>query len=128
MPLWKDKPIVDPSHAHDLEQRTAMKEFNDKLPSAQAEEKAHEEYRREQHLQAAAKHFVGMKSARAAADHEEAKKHHIMYTLHLQQLGMNPSGALPKEVEHYMSDAKQEPFYRFQPHKADGFLFQNNKK
>jgi hypothetical protein len=128
MPLWKDRPISDPGHEHDLEQRSAMLEFNDKLPKEQAEHKAHQDYKKEQHLKAAARHFAGAKAARAVGDHEESKKHHAMYVLHLKELGLNPNGAVPKEIEHHMLDGKSEPFYRFEPHPADGFLFQKDKK
>lgn len=128
MPLWKDKQIADPSHEHDLEQRAALLEFNDKLPKEEAEGKAHAEYKREQHLKAAAKHWSGMKAAKATGDHEEAKKHQTMYTMHLQELGHDPMGPVPKEVEHHMANAKSEPFYSFSAHPADGYLFNDGKK
>jgi hypothetical protein len=128
MPMWKDKQIVDPDHMHDLEQRAAIHEFEHKLPKEAAEKKAHEEYKHEQHLKAAATHFAGMKAAKATGDHDEAKKHHAMYTMHIQELGHDSMGALPKEVEHHMGEVKNEPFYRFTPHKADGFLFNSGDK
>jgi hypothetical protein len=128
MPLWKDKPISDPSHIHDLEQRAALHEFEHKLPKEAAEAKAHEEYKRLQHVKAAASHFAGMKAAKATGDQEEVRKHHAMYVMHLQHLGHDPMDAVPKEVEHHMGEFKDKPFYRFQPHNADGFLFQDKKK
>lgn len=127
-PMWGQYQIVDPSHTHDLEQRAALYEFEHKLPRNLAEKAAHTEYKREQHLKAAATHFAGMKAAKATGDNDEAKKHHAMYTLHLQQLGHDSMGALPKEVEHHMSSLKNEPFYRFNPHKADAFLFNEGEK
>jgi hypothetical protein len=127
MPSWKGRPISDDSHSHDLEQRAAIYEFQHKLPKEAAEQKAHEDYQKEQHLQAAASHYVGMKASRATGDNEEAKKHHMMYTAHMQHLGFNPLAPLPSEVEHYIEGARSKPFYSFAPHIADGFLFQNKK-
>lgn len=128
MPMWKDKQIVDQDHEHDLEQRSALYEFEHKLPRDLAEKAAHTEYKREQHMKAAATHFAGMKAAKATGDHDEAKKHHAMYTMHLQQLGHDSMGPLPKEIEHHMASVKGGPFYRFQPHKADAFLFNEGDK
>lgn len=128
MPMWGQHQIVDPDHIHDLEQRSALHEFEHKLPKEAAEKKAHEEYKREQHLKAAATHFAGMKAAKATGDHDEAKKHRAMYTLHLQHLGHDPMGPLPKEIEHHMGSIKNEPFYRFQPHKADAFILNDGTK
>lgn len=128
MPMWGEYQISDPDHAHDLEQRAALHEFEHKLPKDQAAKRAHSEYKHEQHLKAAANHFAGMKAAKATGDHDEAKKHHAMYMLHLEQLGHDATGPLPREVEHHMGSIKNEPFYRFQAHKADGFLFNDGKK
>lgn len=121
-PMWKNRVILDESHAGDLESRAAIHQFTNKMDSEAADEAAHLDYKKDHHRQAAAKHFVGMKAARASADNEEARKHFIMFNLHMKALGLNPNAALPSEIESHITNTK-EPFYRFSPHKADAFLF-----
>lgn len=127
MPLWKDRKILHPDHAHELEQKTALNEFEHKHPKELAEEKAYESYKRDHHLRAAASHFAGMKAARASGDKEEAKKHQAMYSLHMNELGHDPTGPMPHEIENHLA-TKSEPFYRFQAHPADGLLFKKPLK
>lgn len=121
-PMWKNRVILDESHAGDLESRAAIHQFTNKMDSEAADEAAHSDYKKDHHRQAAAKHFVGMKAARASADNEESRKHFIMFNLHMKALGLNPNAALPSEIETHITNTK-EPFYRFSPHKADAFLF-----
>lgn len=126
-PLWKDKIIVDPTHAHDLERDSAILEFESKLPREQAEEMAYKKYKKMQHAKAAANHFAGMQAAKAAGEKEDVKKHYAMYAMHLGELGFKPTDALPFEVEHHLHEAKSEPHYSFHAHKADAFLMNDGK-
>jgi hypothetical protein len=123
LPLWKENRILDEAHIPDLEQRAAIHEFTHKTPKEEAEKKAHQEYQREQQLKAAAKHYAGFKAAKAAGEKEDAAKHHTMYSLHLQKLGFEPHGPVPREIENHLTNAKSEPHYSFSAHKADSFLF-----
>lgn len=127
MPLWRGRQITDPTHAHDLEQRAAIHEFETKVPKEAAEDMAWKDYAKTQHQKAAAKHWSGMLAGKATGDHAESVKHATMYSQHLQKLGLNPNGRIPPEIEQHLDTNKDEPFYRFQPHPADGFLFSQVK-
>lgn len=128
IPMWKNRPILDEEHAADLEQRAALHEFEGKLPTEMAEQKAHDDYRKDHHEKAAASHFSGMKAAKASGDNEEAQKHHMMYKMHLKQLGHDSNGPIPEQVSRHIEASKREPYYTFKPHKADALLFEGNKK
>jgi hypothetical protein len=120
-PKWKDKyPISDADHVDYLDTLAAIKEFGDKLPRHEAEEKAYEEYKKDRHLESAAHHFNGMKSAHAVGDMDTAHKHGVMFALAMKAMGKNPHDELPPEVE---NKAKYEltGITKFKPHKSDLF-------
>jgi hypothetical protein len=120
-PKWLDRyPIVQADHVHDLETRAAIEEFHNKLPRHTAEAKAHDDYKRDQLLDAAAHHLVGMQAARGAGDNDAAAKHGEMYKLTAKALGFDPVGEPPPEVS---TRAKNTPssVYRFKPHHGDAF-------
>jgi hypothetical protein len=119
-PQWLGRPILDDSHIQDLETRAAVNEFHSKMPRADAERAAHEEYVKEQRERAAAHHLAGMKAAEATGNHEDARKHWALYDLHLKALGKESIGSIPPEVEKRMSeDQGQAPVYKFKAHKGD---------
>lgn len=121
-PEWKGRPIVDSAHAHELEIDAALNEFRDRMPRAQAEEKAHRAYLNEHHSVSAAHHLRGLRAAHAAGDDEAAKKHSAMYALHCKELGHDPYGEPDKDVQKRAEAEEKDAVYRFKAHKADGLL------
>jgi hypothetical protein len=112
--------MTSADHAQDLEQRAAIHELGNKLPRHLAEEKAHQDYRREQLVEAAAHHLVGLKSAHAAGASDDARKHAVMYGLALRALGHGSGINPPPEVESRASHKPPE-VYRFKPSTGDLF-------
>ena len=116
---WQGRPIADAEDVHALEQRSAIHEFNDKMPRAEAEDHAYSDYVKDRRLDAAAHHLAGMKAAHGVGDMDEARKHGVMYELHVKALGLNPHGPVPHEVSARLSSMEQGGIYRFKPHKGD---------
>lgn len=127
LPKWMGRSIVHDSHSHDLERRAAIEEFQNKLPKEAAEEKAHQQYRREHHVEAAAHHLQGAKAAQGAGDMEEAKKHGAMYHLHMEKLGLDPVAEPPPEIRKQLESPDRKPAYKFKAHKGDMFLLDGGK-
>jgi hypothetical protein len=120
--LWQGKyPMSDTTHADDLQMRADINEHMHRMPRAEAEAAAHRDYRKDQIVEAAAHHYVGMKASHAAGNDEAAKKHGFMYALALHQLGhkdlMNP----PDEVVQHTKKTPSEDIARFKSHKSDVF-------
>lgn len=116
---WLGRPIVDPAHVHDLEQRAAIHEFHGRLPRQAAEEQAHKEYIRDQRLTAAAHHLHGMKAAQAVGDMEAARQHGMLYELHVKACGLNPTAPPSSEITSKLSGETPPRVYRFKAHKGD---------
>jgi hypothetical protein len=125
-PQWLGRPILDEDHVQDLETNAAINEFHRKMPRAQAEQRAYEDYVQEQRARAAAYHLAGMKAAMAAGNREDARKHWALYDLHLKALGKESVGAVPPEVQKWMED--QKPVYRFKAHKGDMYVLYGPSK
>ena len=122
MHKWLDKfDIVDPDHVEDLETHAAIKEFTHKLPRHEAEEKAYEDYKKDQIEYSAAHHLAGMKAAQGAGDNDAARMHGTLYQTALKQLGHPEVGEVPTSIANKM---KHEPskVYRFKAHDSDAFL------
>lgn len=125
--MWLDRyPMTDSAHQADLEQRASIHEFGSKLPRHLAEERAHQDYRREQLVEAAAHHFLGMKAAHATNHADEAQKHGAMYITALRALGHTNSIYPPDEVA---QKAKHLPagIYNFKAHPADALSVRVHK-
>lgn len=122
---WQGRPIADPEDVHDLEQRAAIHEFNDKMPRHEAEEHAYVNYVKEKRLEAAAHHLAGMKAAHGTGNMDEARKHGVMYELHLKALGLNPAGPVPPEVS-AKAQRLDDKLYHFKPHAADLYALQDH--
>ncbi len=122
-PQWLGKyPITDPDHAFDLDTRAAIGEFMHKLPRHIAEQKAHEDYKKDQLIEAGAHHLNGIKACHASEDHENAKKHGVMYALALKALGHDPVGEVPPEIKTKAKNMSiTDPSHRFKAHKGDQF-------
>ena len=118
--LWQGHPIINQSDSHDLEQRAAIHEFQHGKPREEAERAAHEEYRLNSHLKAAAHHLVGMKMSHAAGNSEVAQQHYKMYESHMKRAGRDPNGPVPPEVEMHKPGAYKS--FGFTNHGADSYL------
>lgn len=118
---WAGRDILDADHIKDLDTKAAMHEFKDRLPRDQAEEKAHNAYRRDQHMVGAAHHLQGMKASQALGQVEEGKKHAAMYHLHMKQLGMDPDAEPPAEIRQRIKAPDAQKLLRFKAHPADMF-------
>lgn len=121
-PQWRGRKLVSPQHVADLEHRAALKEFEGGLPRGQAEEEAHRDYSREHHLQAAAHHLRGLRGAQGAGDIEEARKHGMAYSLHLNALGHDEFDAVPPEIQALTEAPDRKSQGRFKAHAADRLL------
>lgn len=128
VPQWLGRPILSADDTHDLEQRAAVNEFSSKMPRHEAEEKAHQDYTRERRIDAAAHHLAGMRAAQGAGQMDEARKHGLLYELHLRSLGHEPIGPVPAEVKARMNEASSEKLYRFKAHRGDLFALEAAKK
>lgn len=126
--LWGGRPILDGKHAANLDADAALFEFRDGKERGKAEEEAYGSYKKNHHAQAAAYHLGGMRSAQGSGDTESAKKHRMMYELHVRQLGFDPSDAVPADVRQAMDHPDYKPAYRFKAHAADSFLLQKNEQ
>ncbi len=124
---WKGRPITDPEHADHLEVTAALNQFHRNMPEHEAEDAAHEEYRKDQLHEAAAHHLQGMKGSLAMGDHDSAKKHGLLYGLILKQLGHDVVGEPPKEVADKAKHLEKQP-YNFKAHKADQFALPEKKE
>ncbi len=118
---------MDPEHADHLEVVSALNQFHRNMPEHEAEDAAHEEYRKDQLHEAAAFHLQGIKAALGADDHDSAKKHGMMYGLALKELGHDVVGEPPSEVAAKAKRLENGP-YRFKAHKADLFTLPQSPK
>jgi hypothetical protein len=119
---WQGRPILEADHAHDLDQRAALHEFQGGVDRRTAEDRAHSDYRAEHHKSAAAFHLTGMRAAQASGHQEEAKKHGAMYALHLKAIGHDPYAEVPPEIRQRAEGEDAEKLYRFKAHKGDALL------
>lgn len=124
---WNGKSIIHPQHTADLEQTAAVYEFQHGMPRQEAEHKAYQEYRKTQHLQAAAFHLRGLKSAQGSGDLEEAKKHGAMYELHANKLGFDAWREPPPELKVHLEAAEKEKVHKFHAHRGDQFVLDDHK-
>lgn len=123
-PTWFGRPIAHEDHKRDLNAYSAIYEYMHSMPQEEAEARAYSEYKSKQHAQAAAHHLSGMKAAQGAGDMEQARKHGAMYALHVKQLGLDPYGPVPPEIQTHVADPKREKVYKFKAHRGDSFLLQ----
>lgn len=127
-PMWSGKPLVHADHAPDLDRAAAVYEMGaDKLPRAAAEDRAHADYKKRQHIEAAAHHLGGMKAAVATGDIEAARKHGVMYELHSKALGHDTVGPAHPEVAARLARAPLG-FQRFKAHRGDLFAVPEKKE
>lgn len=125
---WLNRKIVHPSHADELENASALNEFEHGLPRDQAEGKAYDEYRKAHHRTAASHHLRGMKAAQASGDMEEARKHGIAFAMHMDGLGHDPMDEVPEEIRKLSDGDDKDRFSKFKAHKADTFFLDKEPK
>ena len=121
--------VISADDVPELERESAVNEFVQKRPREEAESAAYTSYRRKHHVQAAAHHLAMMKAAAASGSHKDAKKHSLVYGLHLKELGFDPNDSrVPDEIQSIMSDPEKNPGLRFQAHKGDAFLLNKSEE
>jgi len=119
---WLGKyPILDATHADDLEMRAAINEHHHHMPRHEAEEKAHKDYRRDQILDAAAHHYAGMIASHAVGKRDEATKHGVQYALALKQIGHGDIVNPPEEVLERVKTTPSDKIGNFKGHDADAY-------
>lgn len=119
--LWLGRPIADEDDVHELEYRSSAIEFGKKVPRAEAEQLAHEEYSKDRRQSAAAHHLQGMKASLAAGQRDEAAKHGVMYEQHMKALSLDPHGPVPPEISSKLHAPDRKSLYRFKAHAGDVF-------
>lgn len=124
---WLGRPLADAEDVHDLETRAAIGEFHGKLPRHEAESKAYEEYVKDKRLEACAHHLAGVKAAHGAGDMDQARRHGMMYDLHMKALDLNPHEGVPPEVTARLNAEGRDPIYRFKAHRGDVFALQDHE-
>lgn len=124
---WMGRPIAEKDHVHGLDREAAVHEFGNKIPRHEAEEKAYEDYKKEQHGRAAAHHLQGMKAAHASGNMDEARKHGLLYDQHVKHLGHDSSiGPVPDSVSRYAAEEDKGP-YKFKAHHGDRFVLDKSE-
>ena len=127
IPQWLGRNILDPAHVQDLELRSAVGEFQDKLPRHEAEERAYSDYQKEHREKAAAHHLDGMKGAQAVGDKETAMRHSLLYQMHLKALGHPEIGPVPPEIQRHVDAEDKKSPVKFKAHAGDLFALQDHK-
>lgn len=128
--IWCGRPIGAAAHADDLDRMAAVNEFDpkNKQPRDVAEDNAYRQYQKNQHVQGAAHHLAGMKSAHGAGDMEGARKHSRMYEMHLKKLGHSPYEEPPPEVRAAHAKAIEAGgVHEFKAHTGDSFLLDGSE-
>ncbi len=120
MHKWITYDIIDPDHRADLERLSAVFEQQHGLARPIAESYAYSKYKRTQHAKAAGHHLVGMINAKAAGNVKDSQKHYAMYSLHLEEMGLNPVSAVSPEIAAQKPDKWLHQGYA--AHKADDYL------
>lgn len=116
---WMDKNILHEDHAKDLETAAAHHEFHGKLSRQDAEAKAHTDYKRNNHLEAAAHHLHGLRAAASLGEREDGAKHNALYVMHLKAAGENHRASPSQEV---LSKIPTKAWTGFKNHKGDALL------
>jgi hypothetical protein len=119
--MWMGKPISHEDHHGELELAAALNTHALKMPKGEAEAKAYKDYTDKQSKEAAGYHLAKIKEALAAGDKESAKKHGMLYNLHMKNLGLDPMSPPPDDVLHYSAKAANSE-YKFKGHSNDVIL------
>lgn len=115
---WRNKPVVDESHSIDLDRQLAH-HVGQGADERQAEDAVYHNYKRQNHLDAAAHHLKAASDLSRQGSKLDAEKHHTMYKLHLSALGIKNNMKVPDEVKTRMSAQEAGKSGFFQSHIAD---------
>jgi hypothetical protein len=129
---WENKGVrryvLDPEDVDELERESGVHEFINKKPREEAEDAAYGDYTKKHHMQGAAHHLTRMKAAQANGNYGDAKRHKILYDMHLKEMGVEAKdGKVPDEVTQHMQNPDAPQPMKFKAHKADTF-FLNDKE
>lgn len=119
---WQSRKILSQDDIPDLEHAAALHEFEHGLPRSEAEDKAYNEYKSKFHREGAAHHLRGLRAAQGSGDMEEAHKHGVAYSLHMEHLGHDPMDAVPADIKSLSEGEGIKPQYKFKSTAADHFL------
>ncbi len=96
-PTWCNRPIADESHASDLDKQVAH-HISLGTEKSIAEEAIHKDYKKKQHLQAAAFHIGAANKMSRAGQKKDAEKHLAHFRMHLSAAGIKHGSKVPDEV------------------------------
>lgn len=119
---WNGKPVASKEDEHHLNVAAAVREFGSKESRGQAEAGAYDDYIRERHIEGAAHHLSGLKSAHAAGNMKEAARHHEMYIKHLRGAKLPEDGPIHPDVAAKAKEHGGKKVYKFKAHSSDAFV------
>jgi hypothetical protein len=112
--------ILSKNDESDLERKAALYQFHKFLSKSQSEELAYQDYKKCMLAKAAAFHTDGMSFAKVRGDKEAEQRHYMLYALHCNELGINPRGHVPPEINAFRGQS--EALKKFETNPADLFV------
>lgn len=117
-PTWRNKPITDDQDSVELDRLVAHHTARGIEPGM-AEESAYQDYKKRQHVHAAAFHMHAATEMSRAGHSDGAKKHHALYQMHLAAYGQKHGSKVPDEVVAILPVSGSGTSGFFQSHNAD---------
>ena len=116
---WNGHILLHPSHATELEARSAVHELGDGLAPDAAQDKAYSGYLASHLTAAAAHHLAAMRAASSVGDREVGLQHSISYGTVMRLLGHDPNLTPPSEIHALSMDPARTPSVAYRPHGMD---------